>query len=217
MTGLKNICIVVLVAAAAGLPARAELAFERTTIRKSGDFDRKAIEATFAFENVGDRPIRIRKVETSCGCTAAASTAREIVPGGRGEIGATFHVGQRIGVRRNAITVHTMRGRKYPLVFETEVPRRVTIEPRMLSWRIGESTDWETARVQLHSAAELDLTGVTAGPDFEVRLESTNDPLVFKLQVRPESTGASGRTLVQIHSEPEIDHQRRLAVFAYVR
>lgn len=217
MTRFRYICFFSLIGGAAVLPVQAELAFEHTTIRKNADFDEKTIEAEFNFENLGDQTVRIRKVETSCGCTAAAPAHQEIAPGGQGKIATVFHVGQRIGVRRNPITIHTMRGREYSLVFETIVPRRVTIEPRMLSWQINDPADWQAARIQLHSEAKLDLTGATAGPGFEARLEPTDDSLVFELHVRPNSTDSSGRTVVQIQSEPEADHQRRLAVFAYVR
>jgi len=44
----------------------------------------------FVFENQGDAPLVIEKVETSCGCTAALLSEKNIEPGKKGKIKSTF-------------------------------------------------------------------------------------------------------------------------------
>ena len=45
----------------------------------------------FVFKNEGDETLKIRKITTSCGCTAALLSDKEVVPGEEGEIKITFN------------------------------------------------------------------------------------------------------------------------------
>ncbi|MCA9726319.1 MAG: DUF1573 domain-containing protein [Candidatus Eisenbacteria bacterium] len=47
-------------------------------------------EHRFSFSNDGTEPLRIEKIETSCGCTAAAPTDSIILPGNAASIDVTF-------------------------------------------------------------------------------------------------------------------------------
>jgi hypothetical protein len=61
----------------------------------------------FKFTNVGSEPLQITRVSTSCGCTAALLSKKEIFPGGSGEIRATFKTKRFEGVQETTITVHS--------------------------------------------------------------------------------------------------------------
>src|SRR6185369_9880164 len=45
----------------------------------------------FIIRNRGKSVLKINNVSTSCGCTAAVEDKKEILPGGRGKIKATYH------------------------------------------------------------------------------------------------------------------------------
>ncbi len=51
----------------------------------------KVLTHVFKFENLGDAPLLIHNVRTSCGCAAALISSREIAPGKNGEIKVTFN------------------------------------------------------------------------------------------------------------------------------
>src|SRR5438045_2840460 len=85
---------------------RGELVFDKTEIELHPAIgDEKAI-AKFPYQNKGDKPIAIKSVTTSCGCTAA-SAKQTADPGEKGEVTATFTIGDRMGVQQKAITVVT--------------------------------------------------------------------------------------------------------------
>ncbi len=44
----------------------------------------------FEFSNQGDEPLLIDRVRSSCGCTAVLVSQKNIPPGGKGELKATF-------------------------------------------------------------------------------------------------------------------------------
>tara|TARA_B100000945_G_C20421336_1_gene618192 strand:+ start:1524 stop:1901 length:378 start_codon:yes stop_codon:yes gene_type:complete len=61
---------------------------------------------TFTFENIGDVPIEIQGVKSSCGCTVPKKPKAPILPGEKGEIQVKYDT-NRIGVFRKTITVNT--------------------------------------------------------------------------------------------------------------
>ena len=61
---------------------------------------------TFTFQNIGDVPIEIQGVKSSCGCTVPKKPNEPIPPGGKGEIQVKYDT-NRIGVFRKTITVNT--------------------------------------------------------------------------------------------------------------
>jgi len=48
------------------------------------------VSHTFTFANQGGSVLKIDKVKSSCGCTAALVSAKELAPGASGEVRATF-------------------------------------------------------------------------------------------------------------------------------
>jgi len=53
-------------------------------------FQGEKVEHVFQFSNTGNDPLLIDRVKSSCGCTAALVSAKEIAPGMTGEVRATF-------------------------------------------------------------------------------------------------------------------------------
>lgn len=51
----------------------------------------KVLTHVFVFKNEGDETLLVKKVKTSCGCTAALVAEKEIAPGKQGEIKVTFN------------------------------------------------------------------------------------------------------------------------------
>ena len=61
---------------------------------------------TFTFENIGDAPIEIQNVRSSCGCTVPNKPKAPIPPGEKGEIQVKYDT-NRVGIFRKTITVNT--------------------------------------------------------------------------------------------------------------
>ena len=61
---------------------------------------------TFTFKNTGDKPLEIKRVRSSCGCTIPKKPEAPVEPGEKGEITVSYDT-NRIGVFRKTITVNT--------------------------------------------------------------------------------------------------------------
>ncbi len=64
-------------------------------VKEKHDFGKveegKVLTYSFKFKNVGDAPLTIKNVTTTCGCTAAVVKGKKLAPGKEGEIKITFN------------------------------------------------------------------------------------------------------------------------------
>lgn len=60
----------------------------------------------FEFTNVGETPLIIKQIKSSCGCTIPEKPAKPIMPGEKGEIKVSYDT-RRIGGFSKAITVYS--------------------------------------------------------------------------------------------------------------
>src|SRR5216684_3349167 len=87
--------------------ARAELKWEQTQIELRPAIGDKQAVGHFKYENVGNTPIHFKSVHASCGCTTAQTQKDQVAPGEKGEITATFNIGDRTGLQVKTVTVQT--------------------------------------------------------------------------------------------------------------
>lgn len=64
----------------------------------------------FGFTNRGDKPLHIRKVHPSCGCTRVSHTPGNIQPGGRGEVVVVYDAAM-LGTFSKYVEVYTNAGK----------------------------------------------------------------------------------------------------------
>ena len=71
--------------------SRAKIKFKEDSIDfgkiKQGD----VLTHVFIFQNVGEETLKVKRVQSSCGCTAALVTKKEVAPGEKGEVRVTFN------------------------------------------------------------------------------------------------------------------------------
>src|SRR5713101_9646152 len=102
----KILSIVVVIAALAST-ARSDLTFEKTELELHPAIGDETAVGHFKYQNKGDKPVAIKNVNTSCGCTAASTNKNGVGPGEKGEITATFQIGNRVVAQEKMIAVTT--------------------------------------------------------------------------------------------------------------
>jgi hypothetical protein len=81
-----------------------EFKFESETI-DYGKIDKGANgERIFTFTNIGDQPIIIKNIQSSCGCTVPKKPEKPIMPGEKGEIKVSYDT-KRVGGFSKSITI----------------------------------------------------------------------------------------------------------------
>lgn len=75
------------------------------------------VSCTFNFKNVGDKPLVVHQVVSSCGCTSLEWTREPVLPGGSGRIDVTFSNDQGPYPFEKSLTVY-VSGMNRPVVLK---------------------------------------------------------------------------------------------------
>ena len=183
--------------------ARAELKWEQTMIELHPmPADTQAV-GHFKYQNTGDKPVHFRSVRTSCGCTAAQSQKDEVPPGDKGEITATFNIGDRTGTQVKTVTVATDDPATPTtiLTLRAVIPQELEIKPTFVFWQQGEAPNAKTIVVRAGKDFPVKHLKVTSSsPDFrtKVKQSGTGD---FKVEVQPRETSRVTAAMLTIQPD----------------
>ena len=172
------------------MTARAELKWDQTSIELHPTAADKQAIGHFKYQNSGSKPVRFKSVRTSCGCTAAQSQKEEVPPGEKGEITATFNIGERTGTQVKTVTVETdeAANSKTVLTLKTIIPQQLEITPTFVFWKQGDKPDPKTITVKVGKEFTVKHIKVTSSsPDFQTKVEEKGNG-EFKIDVQPQET-----------------------------
>ena len=88
----------------------------------------ETVEHVFMFENVGNEPLIISDVKTTCGCTAPEWPREPITPGAKANIKVVFNSAGKMGVQNKVVTI---------LSNAVNNPERVKIVSNVLPQKAG--------------------------------------------------------------------------------
>lgn len=193
----KILSIVAIIAAFASA-ARSELAFEKNELELHPAAGDETAVGHFKYQNKGDKPVAIKSVVTSCGCTAATAK-NNADPGEKGEVTATFKIGDRTGTQQKAITVVTddPTHSTTTLTLKVVIPQLLQLQPTFLFWQTGEPAKSKTIVARAGkdiSIKNLDVSSSSA--DFITKVEPGSTVGEFRINVEPkQTTQATAATL----------------------
>ena len=190
------------------LSARAELKWEQTSVELHPAATDKQAIGHFKYQNTGKTPVHFKSVHASCGCTTAQSQKEEVPPGDKGEITATFNIGDRTGTQIKTVTVETdeATNQKTVLTLKAEIPQQLEITPNFVFWKQGEKPEPKTISVKAGKDFTVNHIKVTSSsPDFQTKVEETGKG-EFKIDVQPKETNnLLGTTLtIQPEDSPKV-------------
>ena len=170
--------------------ARAELKWDQTSIELHPTAADKQAIGHFKYQNSGSKPVRFKSVRTSCGCTAAQSQKEEVPPGEKGEITATFNIGERTGTQVKTVTVETddPEHATTVLTLKAVIPQQLEITPTFVFWGQGEAPKPKTIVVRAAKDFPVKHLKVTSSsPDFQTKVEEKGNG-EFQIDVQPQET-----------------------------
>src|SRR6266511_3823067 len=183
--------------------AHAELKWDQTMVElHPATADKQAI-GHFKYQNTGSKPVRFKSVRTSCGCTAAQSQKEEVPPGEKGEITATFNIGERTGTQVKTVTVETDDPANVTtvLTLKAVIPQQLEITPTFVFWGQGEALKPKTIVVRAAKDFPVKHLKVTSSsPDFQAKVEETGNGQ-FKIEVKPQETNKQVASTLTIQPE----------------
>jgi hypothetical protein len=170
--------------------ARAELKWDKTEMELHPTPADKQAVGHFTYQNTGKQPVHFKSVKASCGCTTAQTQKDEVPPGEKGEITATFNIGDRTGTQVKTVTVETDDAAtpKTVLTLRTIIPQLLEITPTFVFWKQGEKPDPKAITVKVGKEFTVNHIKVTSSsPDYQTKVEETGKG-EFKIDVQPKDT-----------------------------
>src|SRR2546422_9110468 len=143
--------------------ARAELKWEQNTIDLHPAVGDKTAVAHFKYQNTGTTPVHFKSVKASCGCTTTQSQKEVVNPGEKGEIIATFNIGDRTGQQMKTVTVQTddpvPAQATTVLTLKANIPQSLEIKPAVVYWASGEEP--KPKKVTIKASKEFPAKNIT--------------------------------------------------------
>lgn len=183
--------------------ARAELKWDQTTLELHPAFGDQEAVGHFKYQNTGKTPVRFKSVRTSCGCTAAQSQREEVSPGEKGEVTATFKIGDRTGTQVKTVTVETGDPSQNVtvLTLKAVLPEMLTVTPSFVFWAPNEEPKSKTIVIKAGKdfpAKNVSVT--TSNPEFVAKVEPAGAGQ-WKINVEPKQTAHSMAGVLTIKSD----------------
>jgi len=171
--------------------APAALVFEKTELDLQPELGASKVDAVFKYENKGDTPIHIKAVKPSCGCTTAALPKNDVAPGEKGEITATFNIGDRTGLQVKTVTVETddPKAPQMVLTFKAMVAQALELQPTFVFWQSNEPAQAKTIVAKAAKGVTVKKVDViSSSGDFTTKVEPGAAAGEFKIQMQPKDT-----------------------------
>jgi hypothetical protein len=170
---------------------QAALVFEKTELDLKPDLGAPNAVAVFKYENKGDAPVHIKTVKPSCGCTTAALAKNDVAPGEKGEITATFNIGDRTGLQVKTVTVETddPKAPQTILTFRATIAQILELQPTFVFWQANEPAQPKTIVAKAGKGVTIKKVDViSSSGDFTAKVEPGPAAGEFKIQVQPKDT-----------------------------
>ena len=169
---------------------QASLVFEKTELDLNPELGASKVDAVFKYENKGDTPVHIKAVKPSCGCTTAALAKNDVAPGEKGQITATFSIGDRSGIQVKTVTVETddPKAPQTVLTFKANIAQLLDLQPSFVFWQANEPAQPKTIIAKAAKGTTIKKVDVTASStDFTAKVVPGSNG-EFKIEVQPKDT-----------------------------
>ena len=201
--------------------ARAELKWEQTTLDLHPAVGDKAAVAHFKYENVGKAPVHFKSVKASCGCTTTQTQKEVVNPGEKGEIVATFNIGDRTGEQVKQVTVQTddppPAQSTIMLTLKTTIPQALEIRPTFVFWTTGEPP--KPKKISVKASKDFPAKNIvvkSSNQNFESKVEPGSAEGEWTIEVTPKDTGQPSGTAIRLETDYPKDAPKAFYVNAQI-
>lgn len=168
-------CCLVLTSAAWGAP---RLVVEQPQYDFGPVIQGTSVPHVFQFTNQGDSLLQITRLRSSCGCTAALLSSRQLEPGATGEIRTTFNSAGFRGPISKTITLYTNDPAQPVARFELRgiVRELVALSPQQINFGSIDTGQQASSEVMLTNQSDQTLV-LSAPISTDPGLQATLAPL----------------------------------------
>ena len=187
----------------------ARLTWESKSIQLTAKPGQSSVSVDFICRNIGEGPVVINKMNTSCGCTTAQVPRKTIEPGESGLIKGQFDFGAREGIQRKRFEVFTSDGKKQTLYLTVDIPKLYTLSTRRLTWTSSsKAPNPQVCHLLNVSNNPINIQSATSSnPAFTTEIKELNPGLQYDLVITPADLSKPSRSIITITIEPAPGNQ----------
>ncbi len=182
------------------------------------------VEHVYMFENRGENTLNIKKVKTSCGCTAAILTNHTISPAETGEIRVTYNPGSNTGNVKKSITVlnDDPEHSSYRLTIFGEIIEDVSLKPRNVdfgSMYIGEKSNKnKTISIESQATPDFKIKKITSSKPFidTSIVEEKNGKYVINVEIKDNPGIGRFSGIIHLETNSETQEKVNIAFFGEI-
>lgn len=203
---------------ACATPTFAQLQWEKPWQEFHRPPEDKQLETTFAFGNSGAKPVTIKSVKTSCGCTTTKLDKTTYAPGEKGELTARFAFGQRKGSHRKLITVTTADDARQELNLVVHIHPALIVTPALVFWKVGQPAEPQTVQLTAEPGTTVRVKSVTSSnPRLIATLKTTKPGEAYALSVKPTDTTQRESAELTVETDYPSDAPRAFTIHARIK
>ncbi len=186
-----------------GQSAHAQLRWDKTDQEATLGIRDDGVLRDFTFQNIGQKPVTILSVQSSCDCTVGKLDKKTFAPGEKGALHVHFTVRGQPGEQEKNIVVKTDAASDalHWLTFRVIVPPLATLAPDRPVWTVGQSAAEKTVTITFAPGTNVTITDVKASSNlFEVILREVKKGAAYQLRVKPRSTANAASASVRLET-----------------
>lgn len=183
----------------------ANFKFEKYSINEVLQSKKDAVDFEFNFINISKNKVSITDISTSCGCTIAKPDKYSYRYNEKGIIKGTFNIGNRVGLQEKQIIISTdnLGQPKIILTISVYIPRIISITPSVLFWRVGDSIELKTSKIEVEKSSNYKIKDIVSDSDFFNLTYKKIDAYNVLVSIIPLETVQSVRSKTKIILENE--------------
>lgn len=200
------------------------LEFKSLINEEKATMDATTVVSDFAFTNKTDKPVAISKADPTCSCIHVEISGGKLkyAPGESGVIRTTFDVGNSTGLVEKGVAIYLDEDppSKPSLMLQVkiQIPVLIALEPKTLSWNVGEKAETKTLQIQIAEGQTVNiLSAVSSNPAFDAELKTLEQGSKYALLVTPKVMDTACIGVIRIDTDSKISKQKTVQAFAVVR
>lgn len=166
----------------------------------------KKYNCEFKFKNVGNAPLKITKIQTTCGCTVPQLKKKTYAPGESGSIKVAFRTPARQGktTKRLYILSNDKKNPKFGLTLKATVELKVTFKPKSLKLSLkAENAGTEPVTITSKDGQPFAIKSITSTrnvitADFDPEAEATEFVLEPKIDMAQLKKNLKGNVKINV-------------------
>jgi hypothetical protein len=208
----------------AAVASAAGLEFKELTKEITPKSSETQVTADFEFTNTSSKPVAIAKTDPGCSCLKVEVSGGKLKygPGESGSIRATFDIGNAAGTVDKMVMLwldgDAAEKPSARLSIRVHIPVLITLEPKTLTWFLGEKPDPKTIHIHMAEGKTIHVSTAKSSSDaFATEVKEVERGRKYDLVITPKATASPGIGVIRIDTDCEIPKHKIQQAFAVVR